>query len=146
MPALYKEIGEAFSRLDSWSEYVITGYEDAERCIGKKAAKNRKIYNGMYENLLLHVPRTQAAPQAGVKGGDVIKKLENFLRSLILMLTAVLICQIYSPRASKNGQWNLQESGRRAAPRKRRWLMKPREVMVRCRKGMTAGMWDVRLQ
>ena len=47
MPILYREIGEAFAGLDSWSEYVITAYEDAERYIGKKATKNRKIYNGM---------------------------------------------------------------------------------------------------
>lgn len=47
MPALYREIGEAFSHLDSWSEYVISAYEDAEKYIGKKANKNRKIYNGM---------------------------------------------------------------------------------------------------
>ena len=47
LPGLYKEIGEAFSRLDSWSEYMITGYEDAEKYIGKTADKNRKIYNGM---------------------------------------------------------------------------------------------------
>ena len=47
MPALYREIGEAFSHLDDWSEFVITAYEDAERYIGKKATKNRKIYNGM---------------------------------------------------------------------------------------------------
>ena len=49
MPVLYREIGEAFSHLDSWSEYVITAYEDAEKYIGKKAAKNRKIYNGMIQ-------------------------------------------------------------------------------------------------
>ena len=47
MPVLYREIGEAFSRLDSWSAFVITAYEDAEKYIGKKATKNRKIYNGM---------------------------------------------------------------------------------------------------
>lgn len=47
LPALYREIGEAMSRLDSWSTYLITAYEDAERCIGRKADKNRKIYNGM---------------------------------------------------------------------------------------------------
>ncbi len=47
LPALYKEMGDAFRRLDSWSEYVITAYEDAEKYIGKKADKNRKIYNGM---------------------------------------------------------------------------------------------------
>ena len=47
LPALYTEIGQAFSRLDSWSEYLITSYEDAERYIGRKADKNRKIYSGM---------------------------------------------------------------------------------------------------
>ena len=47
MPDLYSEIGKAFSRLDSWSYYIITGFEDAQRYIGKKADKNRKIYNGM---------------------------------------------------------------------------------------------------
>lgn len=47
LPALYQEIGKAFSRLDSWSEYLITSYEQTEKYIGKKADKNRKIYNGM---------------------------------------------------------------------------------------------------
>lgn len=47
LPALYSEIGQAFGRLDSWSEYVITSYNQAEKYIGKKADKNRKIYNGM---------------------------------------------------------------------------------------------------
>lgn len=47
LPELYGEIGEAFRRLDSWSEYLITSYEDVERYIGRKADKNRKIYNGM---------------------------------------------------------------------------------------------------
>ena len=44
---LYREIGERFSRLDRWSMYLITSFEDAEREIGRKADKNRKIYNGM---------------------------------------------------------------------------------------------------
>ena len=47
LPKLYKEIGERYQNLDSWSMYLITGYEDAERYIGRKADKNRKIYNGM---------------------------------------------------------------------------------------------------
>ena len=47
LPALYKTIGERFKALDSWSMYLITAYEDAERYIGRKADKNRKIYNGM---------------------------------------------------------------------------------------------------
>ncbi|MGN0484885.1 MAG: class I SAM-dependent RNA methyltransferase [Lachnospiraceae bacterium] len=44
---LYREIGEAYRGLDSWSMYLITSYTDAERYIGRKADKNRKIYNGM---------------------------------------------------------------------------------------------------
>ncbi|MDD6057462.1 MAG: class I SAM-dependent RNA methyltransferase [Clostridiales bacterium] len=47
MPKLYREIGEVYRKLDAWSMYLITGYEDAERYIGRKADKNRKIYNGM---------------------------------------------------------------------------------------------------
>jgi len=47
LPALYREIGERFGRLDSWSAYIITAYEDAEKYIGRKADRNRKIYNGM---------------------------------------------------------------------------------------------------
>lgn len=47
LPQLYGEIGQAMNRLDCWSAYLITGYEDAERYIGRKADKNRKIYNGM---------------------------------------------------------------------------------------------------
>ena len=46
-PGLYTEIGERFQNLDSWSMYLITSYEDAEKYIGRKADKNRKIYNGM---------------------------------------------------------------------------------------------------
>lgn len=47
MPALYREIGQVFAALDSWSYYIITGYEDAQKYIGRKADKKRKIYNGM---------------------------------------------------------------------------------------------------
>jgi len=47
MPALYRIIGERYRNLDSWSMYLITAYEQAEQDIGRKADKNRKIYNGM---------------------------------------------------------------------------------------------------
>ncbi len=52
LPALYREMGEAFGRLENWSEYVITSYEDAERFMGKRADKKRKIYNGMLRTTL----------------------------------------------------------------------------------------------
>lgn len=47
MYKLYQTIGEVMKRADTWSYYFLSGYEDAERAIGKKATKNRKIYNGM---------------------------------------------------------------------------------------------------
>ncbi len=47
LPELYKEIGRVFGALDSWSYYIISSYEDAQKYIGRKADKNRKIYNGM---------------------------------------------------------------------------------------------------
>lgn len=47
LPALYGAFGESFRRLDSWSAYLITSYEDTEKYFGRKADKNRKIYNGM---------------------------------------------------------------------------------------------------
>ena len=50
LPELYKIIGERYRRLDKWSMYLITSYEDAERYIGRKADKNRKIYNGMIKS------------------------------------------------------------------------------------------------
>lgn len=47
LPPLYRQIGEVYEKLDAWSMYLITSYEDTEKYIGKKADKNRKIYNGM---------------------------------------------------------------------------------------------------
>ena len=47
LPGLYREIGESFAGLDKWSMYLITSYDKAENDIGRKADKNRKIYNGM---------------------------------------------------------------------------------------------------
>lgn len=44
---IYKTLGERYKALDAWSMYMITSYEKAEEMIGKKADKNRKIYNGM---------------------------------------------------------------------------------------------------
>ena len=46
LPQLYTEMKEAFDRLDTWSKYVITSYEDTEEYLGKPT-KKRKVYNGM---------------------------------------------------------------------------------------------------
>lgn len=47
LPEIYRALGERFALLDTWSLYVITAWEDAQRYIGRTADKNRKIYNGM---------------------------------------------------------------------------------------------------
>ena len=44
---LYQQIGERYQSLDCWSAFIITSYENAEKDMGIKATKNRKIYNGM---------------------------------------------------------------------------------------------------
>ncbi|MEG0108879.1 MAG: class I SAM-dependent RNA methyltransferase [Lachnospiraceae bacterium] len=53
LPAIYQQFGQSYKTLDSWSVYMITSYEDAEKYFGKKADKNRKIYNGMIKTYYL---------------------------------------------------------------------------------------------
>lgn len=47
MTKLYRDMGQVFEQLDSWSYFIISGFEEAQKYIGKQATKNRKIYNGM---------------------------------------------------------------------------------------------------
>lgn len=44
---LYKKMGQVFRKLDTWSYYIITSHPNFEKLFGKKADKNRKLYNGM---------------------------------------------------------------------------------------------------
>ena len=52
LPELYRTFGESFRRLEDWSAYMITSYDEAERYFGRKADKNRKIYNGMIKTYI----------------------------------------------------------------------------------------------
>ncbi len=52
LPEIYRQMGEAFAGLPSWSEYILSAYEDTERYIGRSADKKRKIYNGMLQTTL----------------------------------------------------------------------------------------------
>ncbi|ROR28744.1 putative N6-adenine-specific DNA methylase [Mobilisporobacter senegalensis] len=65
LPELYKEIGRTFNALDSWSYYIITSYEEAQKYIGREANKNRKIYNGMLKTYYLQYlgPKPPKKPQ-----------------------------------------------------------------------------------
>lgn len=53
LPELYRTIGTQYRNLDDWSMYLITAYGDAEKYIGRKADRNRKIYNGMMKTYFL---------------------------------------------------------------------------------------------
>ena len=55
LPQLYTEMKEAFDRLDTWSKYVITSYEDTEKYL-ENPTKKRKVYNGMIRGEVLPVP------------------------------------------------------------------------------------------
>lgn len=43
---LYRDMGEIFKRLDTYSIYILTSEEDFENLYGKKADRKRKLYNG----------------------------------------------------------------------------------------------------
>lgn len=66
LPALYREFGDSFKKLDSWSAYMITSYEEAEKYFGRKADKNRKIYNGMLKTYFYQFlgPKPPRKPRA----------------------------------------------------------------------------------
>lgn len=43
---LNRELGKLAKSLDTWSFYIITGNENFEKNFGKRADRNRKLYNG----------------------------------------------------------------------------------------------------
>ena len=43
---LYRSMGEMFRMLDSWSLFVLTAHPDFQKLFGKRADRNRKLYNG----------------------------------------------------------------------------------------------------
>ncbi len=44
--AMYKQMGETFAALDTWSVYILTSHPEFEKLYGKKATKKRKLFNG----------------------------------------------------------------------------------------------------
>lgn len=70
---LYRTLGERFRELDTWSLYMISAYEQAERDIGRKADRNRKLYNGMmktyyYQFLGPRPPKKALEPESAAAG------------------------------------------------------------------------------
>ena len=52
MSELYETIGDRIRSDDTWSWFILSGYDEIEDKIRKKATKNRKIYNGMMKTYL----------------------------------------------------------------------------------------------
>jgi putative N6-adenine-specific DNA methylase len=52
MELLYRSIGNIIRENETWSFFLLSGYEEAQKAIGQKATKNRKIYNGMMKTYL----------------------------------------------------------------------------------------------
>lgn len=60
---LYNALGNLSRELSTWSMYVITSYDGAVKDIGKKPAKNRKVYNGMKKSYYYQFPGPRPAKQ-----------------------------------------------------------------------------------
>lgn len=43
---IYKDMASLFERLKDWSYFVITSHPEFQKLVGRKADKNRKLYNG----------------------------------------------------------------------------------------------------
>jgi putative N6-adenine-specific DNA methylase len=43
---MYRDMGKAFTKLDTWSVYILTSHEQFEQFYGKPATKKRKLFNG----------------------------------------------------------------------------------------------------
>lgn len=53
---LYREMGQVFTKLDTWSFFVLTAYPGFGRYSGRRANKKRKLYNGRIQCYYYHFP------------------------------------------------------------------------------------------
>ena len=69
MYKLYQTIGKVMAKTDTWSYYFLSGYEDAQKAIGKDATKNRKIYNGMLKTYFYQYmgPKPPFRPRSDIR-------------------------------------------------------------------------------
>lgn len=79
---LYRTLGERYLALEDWSLYMITSFPGAEQCIGRRADKNRKIYNGMmktyfYQFLGKKPPRRKLISGCDAGNADKERQIEK---------------------------------------------------------------------
>jgi putative N6-adenine-specific DNA methylase len=72
----YRDMGKAFFELDSWSFFALSAHPEFQRLFGKRADKNRKIFNGdircYYYQYLGPLPRRKPTSEDGawINGKD----------------------------------------------------------------------------
>jgi putative N6-adenine-specific DNA methylase len=70
---LYREMGQVFKGLDTWSFYVLTSHQGLEKLFGRPADKKRKLYNGRIQcNYYQFFGPRPPRVQAGTAGAPVL--------------------------------------------------------------------------
>ena len=69
LPGIYGDLASAMDRLDTWSLYLISSWEDTEKYLHRKAAKKRKVYNGMIRTDFYMFPGPKPPKRSGQKEG-----------------------------------------------------------------------------
>ncbi len=69
---LYRTLGSVMDANETWSFFLLSGYEDAQKAVAAggsrgKATKNRKIYNGMMKTYLYQYMGTKPPKKGGRK-------------------------------------------------------------------------------
>ena len=52
---MYKEMGQAFSKLDTWSIYILTQMKHFEQLYGKPATKKRKLLMVLFAQIFINI-------------------------------------------------------------------------------------------
>ena len=65
---LYKTLGKVYSKLDNWSLFLITSADGFERAFGRRADKNRKVFNSDLECRIYEYFRKEKYFRNGKKG------------------------------------------------------------------------------
>ena len=74
---MYQEMGRVFSKLDTWSYYILSPHPNFEKLFGRPATKKRKLYNGdlkvdYFQYFGPRPPKTRA--EAGFKTAPAVSK------------------------------------------------------------------------
>lgn len=52
---LYRDFGRCLKTFDNWHFFVLSAYSKIEKAFGRKADKNRKLYNGKIKHIFISI-------------------------------------------------------------------------------------------